>query len=203
MKQLSFHAKSKRERLEECRREHGGEHSVQRRRSRRPINICESVHIVLRSEKAHGPRALTRNKKLVLRVLDKYSKRFRVRAYETAICSNHIHCLVKAKTRKELQNFFRVFAGQVAQQILNEFPLTAKEKRGGTPSAEQKASSHPKNRRTFWQLLLYSRVVSWGREFKKIKAYIIKNTMEALGLIAYQGRNQLITRRVVLIRSSS
>ena len=33
----------------------------------------------------------------------------------------------------------------------------------------------------FWEKLAYSRVISWGREFLRLKAYLAKNTLEALG----------------------
>lgn len=163
--------------------EHGGLHAIHRRRSRRPLDTKKPVHLVLRSDLAKGPRSLLKNQKLVLRVLEKFSKRFRITIYEKAICGNHIHCLVKAKTRHELQNFFRVFAGQVAQEILRAYPLQ-KSERGGTP----KAWGCQKNLRTFWSLLLYSRVVSWGREFKSVRAYVILNIKEALGLMPYKKR---------------
>jgi hypothetical protein len=80
-----------------------------------------------------------------------------------------------------LQNFFRVTAGHIAQGILKEFPLPSGE--GGAP----KGACH-KNQRKFWDLLIYSRVMTWGREFKVVSAYVIQNTLEALGVIAYKPR---------------
>jgi hypothetical protein len=37
-------------------------------------------------------------------------------------------------------------------------------------------------------LLIYSRIVTWGREFRAVSTYILRNTLEALYLIAYQPR---------------
>jgi hypothetical protein len=45
-----------------------------------------------------------------------------------------------------------------------------------------------KNKRKFWALLVYTRAVSWGREFETVSRYILRNTLEALKLIAYQPR---------------
>ena len=159
--------------------DHGGVLSVRTRKRRRPLNPKKPVHLVLRSDLAKGRRSLLKNKALVLRILERFSKRFNVRVYEVAVCGNHLHCLVKARFRTQLQNFFRVFAGQVAQEILKLFPLQKKEAkayRGGT---------HPKNHKSFWSLLAYTRIVSWGRDFKNVRAYVFRNTLEALGLIAY------------------
>lgn len=162
--------------------EHGGVFTLGKRNSRRSFTARKALHIVLRSDKAKGRRSLKNNDALVRKVLNKFSKRFRVKIYQLAICGNHIHCLAKAPTRRDLQNFFRVFAGQVAQEILRKYPLQKWEEkafRGGT---------HKKNQKTFWSYLLYSRVVSWGRDFGNVRRYIIRNVLETFGLIAYQPR---------------
>lgn len=170
--------------------EHGGALTLKKRKSRRPLDVRRPVHIVLRSDLGKGKRSLLKNKKIVEKVFHKFSKRFRIRIYQKAICGNHIHCLVKAKTRSELQNFFRVLAGQIAQEILRLFPLQRFEKkahRGGT---------HPKNQKSFWSLLLYSRLVSWGRDFRAVARYVIQNNLEALGLIPYQERKSRFPKTV-------
>ena len=159
--------------------EHGGVLAIQKRKEKRTISIKKPMHLVLRSDKAKGQRSLLKNKPLVLKLLRLYSKKFAVRVYEIAICGNHIHCLVKGSNRKQLQNFFRVFPGQIAQEILQHHPLKPTEEKAFT------GGTHPKNQKTFWSLLLYSKLLSWGREYLSTKNYIIRNTMEALGLIAY------------------
>ena len=162
--------------------EHGGALALNSRKSRRPLNTKMPVHLVLRSDLAKDHRSLLKYKRLVLRILNRYAKKFQVRIYECAVCSNHLHCLVKAPSRQQLQNFFRVFSGQVAQEILRLFPLQKNEARafrGGT---------HPKNQKSFWSLLAHTRLVSWGRDFLNVKSYVIQNTLEALGLIPYQKR---------------
>jgi len=95
-----------------------------------------------------------------------------------------LHLLVKAQNLEGLQNFFRVLAGQTAQRILKECPL--KLSAGG---ASQKQKGCKKNQRKFWSYLLYSRIVSWGQEFKRVASYIQKNTLELLQVIAYQPRS--------------
>ncbi len=175
--------------LRKRRSEHGGSFSVKSRRSRRPLNTDYPVHLVLRSEIAFGARSLKRNRRIVLRTLFKFSKRFEVKVYEKAICSNHIHCLVKAPSRRAMQNFFRVFAGQIAQEILNAHPLTASESadRGGTQSV---GKTHPKNRRSFWTLLAYTRIVRWGFDFRTVLKYVVRNTLETERIIPYKPRRK-------------
>lgn len=171
--------------------EHGGILTYRRQRNKRALDIRKPVHVVLRSDLAVGKRSLKRNQAIVEEVFRRFSVRFRIRVYEKAICGNHIHCLVKAKSKRELQNFFRVLAGQIGQKILTKFPLMKHEKKahwGGT---------HPKNQKTFWSYLLYSRIVSWGRDFGNVTRYVIQNTMETLGMIPYQERKTRYDQRML------
>lgn len=161
---------------------HGGMLTLKKRKSRRPIDIHKPLHVVIRSDHAKGVRSLKSNRKIVEDVFQTYSRRFRIRIYEKAICGNHIHCLVKAKTRRELQNFFRVLSGQIAQKILIKHPLKKFEKKA------HRGGAHPKNHKTFWSLLLFTRIVSWGRDFFGVKRYVIQNTLETSGLIPYKTR---------------
>ena len=114
-----------------------------------------------------------------------------------AVVSNHIHLLVKGHSRIDLQNFFRVVAGHIAQEILRQCPIKPGDRPqsgGGAPKALFKTVSNARERENkFWQTRIYSRVVSWGREFTTVKKYVIQNVLEALGLIPYQARR---SRRV-------
>ena len=108
-------------------------------------------------------------------------KRFNIRVYETAIVANHIHLLIKGFSRNDIQNFFRVVGGHIAQEILRIYPLLECEtlSRGG---------AQPKKENKFWKSRIYSRVVTWGREYLTVRRYVVQNTLEALNLIAYKPR---------------
>ncbi len=168
------------------RKDHGGSLALRKRRARRPLNLKQSHHITMKSRHAVGSRSLFRHKKMILSLIKKNSSKFQVSVYEHAIQGNHIHLLVKAQTRAGLQNFFRVIAGHIAQKILKECPL--KPTPGG---ASSKTKGCEKNQRKFWNYLLYSRIITWGREFKLVAKYIQRNTLELLHLIAYQQRGKV------------
>lgn len=172
------------------RRDHGGSLSENARRDRRPLSTKQALHVTLRSDLATGERALLRHKHLVRLVLLKAQRLFNIRVYEYAVGGNHLHCLVRGRSRIELQNFFRVFAGHLAQQILASCPLSHNEDQ--KQQATQKGCR--KNRRRFWALLIYSRIVTWGREFIHVRKYIVQNTLEALFKIAYRPRKATRTR---------
>lgn len=157
-----------------------------KRRSLRPMSPRCSLHITLKSHHAIGVRSLFRHKKTILIIKHKASKRFNVKVYNYAITGNHLHLLIQGPNRESLQNFFRVFAGHTAQRILQDAPLPKKP--GGAPQNLELKKGCKKNQRKFWSYLLYSRVVTWGKEFRRVDLYIEKNTLEALQLIAYEPR---------------
>lgn len=155
MKQLNFIS----EKL--VKREHGGSLSIGKRKSQRPLSVKRPIHLVLKSSLAVGSRSLLRHRPLVEKIINKSKKRFNIRVYEFAIVSNHIHLLIKGYSRKDLQNFFRTVAGHIAQEILRRCPLNCSEavEAGGAPRTKENK---------FWQSRIYSRIVTWGREWQQL-----------------------------------
>jgi REP element-mobilizing transposase RayT len=157
-------------------REHGGSRSRGKRKTRRPLTTRQSLHVVLKSQRAKGRRALIRHARYIRTRIQTAARKFNVRVYGKAIHFNHIHLQVRGTTLIGLQNFFRVVAGHIAQHVLRELPL-----------GKDEIKSVVSTQRRFWEDLLYSRIVSWGREFKRVQAYIGKNIRqveEELGPVA-------------------
>ncbi|MBN8536569.1 MAG: transposase [Deltaproteobacteria bacterium] len=176
-------------------KEHGGQTPKARQRRKRPLSVKEPLHLVLRSDYARGARKLTKHQPMIQGILKKAAGRFKISIYEKAINTNHIHLLVRGKTRESLQNFFRVTAGHIAQNILRDFPLQPGEKgqpagHGSVPVGGQKTAKCPQPRgappavreNKFWETRIYSRIVSWGREFNIITTYIYQNVLESFGV---------------------
>ena len=155
MKQLSF--------LPKPRLEHGGSIRTGKRKEARPFDPKRPVHLVLRSERARGPwsMATTKNRRLVRATLESAERRSQTRIYQTANVGNHLHIVIEAPHKKALQTFLRLAAGQIAFQI-------TKAKKG--------------NPQKFWSQTAYSRVLTWGREFKSVLSYLNLNLLEGLGV---------------------
>jgi hypothetical protein len=100
------------------------------------------------------------------------ARQYGLRVYEFANAGNHLHILVRARRRVHLQHFLRAFAGIVARRV------TGAEK--GRPVGK------------FWDLLAYSRIVTWGRDFVGVRAYVIGNEVERRrappGIVPLRGR---------------
>lgn len=128
-----------------------------------------SEHLVLR---ARFPiLRLKRNKAVISDLLFGLSQKFKVKIYNNSLNSNHIHLLVKAENPKDLQDFLRVLAGQIAQRITG-------------------AVRGRKNKFSFWLKPTWKRIVQWGRDFVNLHQYIYQNQLETLGLVAYRHRKK-------------
>jgi len=163
-KQFSF--------LPKLRLDHGGDIRKNKRKIARPFSHKHAIHVVFRSAKARGTWSLlTReNERTVKKLLDTYAYKYHIKVYRFENVGNHLHLLIKTETRKfhtakrEFQGFLRQFAGEVA------FIVTGAKK------------STPKG--GFWEKRVYSRLVTWGREFRAIGDYFSKNFFESKGLWA-------------------
>jgi hypothetical protein len=156
---------------EPARIEHGGEIRLGLRKVERPIDTRRPMHVVLRSTRACGAWSLRRREceRIVLRLLRRFTRRYDIRLYEFANSGTHLHLLLHTKSRLALQNFLRAFAGMTARLI----------------TGARKGFAVGK----FWDFLSYSRIVSWGRDFRGVRAYVVQNIFEAMGLIAYRPRD--------------
>jgi len=130
-------------------------------------SMNKAEHVVLRSR--YSVLRLKKNKSLISRLLFEGAEKFQVKVYNNSLNSNHIHLLVKAPSQKNLNDFLRFLAGQIAQRITG-------------------AVRGKKNRFSFWLKPVWRRIVYWGRDFFNLQSYIYKNQLETLGLIPYQPR---------------
>jgi REP element-mobilizing transposase RayT len=128
-----------------------------------------SQHLVLKSRFPilRGKR----NKAIISKLLYDVSEQFKVKIYNNSLNSNHIHLLVKVHSQRDLHNFLRLFAGQVAQKITG-------------------AVRGKKNRLGFWLKPVWKRIVHWGKDFLNLQKYIYQNQLESLGFTPFKPRSE-------------
>lgn len=143
--------------------EHGGEHSKGKRKQARPIDTKCAIHVTLRSSRAKGSWSLLHPKhsRIIYQLISKLSDKHQVQIYRSVNVGNHMHLLIRAKTRESFHGFLRELAGKIAMLV----------------TGARKGLSFGK----FWDLLAYSRIITWGREFDSLHRYLIKNLFEAMG----------------------
>ncbi len=152
--------------------EHGGRHSIGKRKSKRYISTKKPMHLVMRASCAAGAMSFRQrgNYILVSSLIAKYARYFGVKLYEVGIESNHFHLVARSKDRKAFQDFQRTLAGQVAAKITK--------------------ASRGKPFGKFWDKLSFTKVVEWGRQFFSAKRYVRQNELEASGAIPYTPRKR-------------
>lgn len=149
--------------------EHGGELRAGKRKLARPIDPKRPMHLVLRSSRARGKLSLLSKAKAIEGLIQKSAKKHGVQVQQYANAGNHLHLIVKARTRRDFQNFLRNLTGKIAQ-------LMTQAKKGNAFGK-------------FWDTLAYTRVVEWGRALRVAKDYVMLNELETTGLpTAYEKR---------------
>ncbi len=153
MKQLSFFNLSNR-------KNYGGEMKG-RRKTMRPLDKKRLHHVILKSRHAKGDRSFKKfdmqiqYKNLIYSKAKKYG--VRIAAYSNV--GNHFHLLIKFQDRNLIKTFFKVIAGVIARLAVG----AQKGKRFGR----------------FWDSVLFTRIISKGRDELRIFDYVEANLIEA------------------------
>jgi REP element-mobilizing transposase RayT len=117
------------------------------------------MHVTLSSAKARGAWSMRKHDHAVKEALRACTRRHGIRVYEFANVGSHLHLLLRARRRDDFQAFLRSFAGLVARRVTGA--------RRGRPSGP------------FFTGLAWSRVVTWGRDYMRVRHYIFRNQIEA------------------------
>ena len=91
---------------------HGGEHRLGKRKTVRPIDPKQALHVVLRSSQARGELSMLRprNSGPIHDFTHALARRWGVRLYRYANVGNHIHLLIQVPSRAVWRRFLRELA---------------------------------------------------------------------------------------------
>jgi putative transposase len=167
----------------------GGQLLHGRRRSERPLSSKEPLHLVMRSSWAMGERSFLRkhNKGEIEKILARFAKRHGIRIYRQSIVGNHLHLVMRPPGRVRYKAFVRAISGLIASHVMGGVSFREFKKR--LPAGDGSKSKEAQGKgQQFWQFRPFSRVLFWGRDFKTCCEYVMQNTLEALGFVAYKKR---------------
>lgn len=186
---------------------HGGDHTKGKRKTARPFDPKQALHVVLRSSKARGRFSMLHPKHCnhVHNLVHRLKKRWNISVYRYANVGNHLHLLIRAKTRSAWQGFIRELSGGIAMLVTGArkgSPLkrmarqssalkhatkqravlkyTTKQRSVLPPSTNTNLSESAQ--RGFWDRLVYTRIVSFGRDFNQVARYVLTNLWEGCGV---------------------
>lgn len=125
----------------------------------RPIAPKLPVHLVVRSTRARGARSFLAptRARAIERLVFRLGRTLEVRVYRYANSGNHLHLLVRPRTREGFHAYTRALTGIIARLTLNA--------ERGRPQ-----------RIPFWDKRPFTRIVQWGRDFIGVARYVESNT---------------------------
>jgi REP element-mobilizing transposase RayT len=152
------------------RKVHGSELSRGKRKTARPFESRKPIHIIMRAKVATGAWSFRRPQRYraVGACIDHHAQASGIHVYNLAINGNHIHFLVRAKDKPSLKKFLRATAGHLARLVTGACK--------GKPQGK------------FWDALVFTRIVEWGRAYGHVRDYILQNVFEATGFVEYRPR---------------
>lgn len=129
---------------------------------RRPLSTKNAIHLVLKSKVAFGARSLLspRNAAAVESIIRKRAGRGGVRIYHFVNVGNHLHLVVRLGKQRSFPSFIRSVTGLIARHVLGA-------ERGRARGVR------------FWQARPFTRIVSWGRDYIRLRGYMAKNEAQA------------------------
>jgi putative transposase len=142
----------------------------------RKLSRKEPLHAVFKAHKQMLKSGLRThaNFRLATNIIQNYAKKFYVKLEQVSIQNDHIHFVIRTSRRTNFHAFFRVVAGQIAQQLGNLGRLVIPKR------------PLPKNERRLWKYRPFSRVVFGRKGFNTAMNYVRLNELEALGKIPYR-----------------
>lgn len=144
--------------LKDYKKEFGATLLVGKRKTKRPLSTKQPIHLVLKSSFSlfsPGNRALES-------IIRTTAQEFHVRLYDLALNWTHIHLVIRIGSPNDYKKFIRALTSKIAAHLRAKKPQL----------------------KTIFSLRPFTRILSWGRDFKNTLNYQILNQMEARGLIS-------------------
>ena len=152
--------------LKDYKKQFGGSLLVGKRKSARPISTKHPLHLVLKSsDKSYFNPTNSQLEKIIRTQAEKYS----ITIYDYALNWSHIHVLLRVPSRRDYLAFIRTLTALIVAYL---------------------SKALGKNLKGLFDLRPFTRVVSWGRDFKRAFDYQTLNQLEALGMITRVKKNK-------------
>ncbi len=144
--------------IKDYKKEFGSSLLEGKRKTKRPLSTKHPLHLILKSScgGVFNPGNVS-----LENLIRSQTKKFGIKIYELALNWSHIHFILKIESRKNYNKFIRSLTAAVAKQI-------------------RKLKPHLE---VIFDLRPFTRIISWGRDFKRVLEYALLNQMEAFGLV--------------------
>ncbi len=142
--------------LQDYKKEFGGSLLERKRKSKRSLSTKNPLHLVLKSshQSFFNPGNLSLEK-----LIRSQARKFGIRIYDIALNWSHIHFILRVKSRDDYNKFIRSLTGILAMRIRLAKPQL----------------------KVIFDLRPFTRILFWGRDFKRGLDYQILNQLESMG----------------------
>lgn len=144
----------------------GGSLQIGRRKIARPLSTKSAIHLVL---KADSKSIFNPGNRSLEKLIQQQAKKFQIKVYQMAINWSHIHAVIKIKSRSDYVKFIRALTSLLAMKAYKYW----RRQNDSTLIPEKVFTLRP-----------FTRLIKWGRDFKRVMEYQILNQLEACGLIS-------------------
>lgn len=144
--------------LKDYKKEFGGSLLDGKRKTKRPLTTKSPIHLILKAceKNLFNPTNLSLDNLIRIQ-----AEKFNIKLYDLALNWSHIHMLIQLKNKKDYNKFIRSLTSIIAEKIRKVKPELT----------------------DIFILRPFTRIVSWGRDFKNALNYQVLNQLEALGFI--------------------
>ncbi len=139
----------------------GGSLLTGRRKERRPLTTKKAIHLIIKGDiSVSGSLVAKRN--WIKKEVQRLSEKFFIKVYdEPGIERNHIHFTIKISSVENYKKFIKALTGRLAQVLKIKFLFRP-----------------------------FTKLVEWGRHFKRTLGYVRQNTEAAVGIRPYKPRTK-------------
>lgn len=131
------------------------------------------LHLVLRSTLAKGERSFLMRDRTIRKVIQTQAAATGVTIRSFANAGNHLHMIVSPHSRRAFRKFIRASTGLIARKTLG-----AERNSPWRNSSHQNSETIKKSRAGFWDARPFTRIVTWGRDYRRVKNYLELNRIE-------------------------
>ena len=138
----------------------GGGLILRKRKTKRPLKVNQPLHLILKSNYkfVFNPR----NQSLI-ELIENQAAKFEIKIDQLALNFSHIHFVIRFSLEDNYKKFIRSLTSLLALKIRKHYPEFE----------------------NIFQLRPYTRVIEWGRDYKNVLRYSLKNIHEAYGVKMY------------------
>jgi len=143
--------------LGDFKREFGGSLLEGKRKTTRPLSTKEPIHLVLKST---ANRVFFPGDRRIENLIRNHAAKYKIKLYRVSLNWTHVHAIIQIPDRKAYNSFIRTVTAELVRLIskIKKIDLTG-----------------------LFDLRPFTKIISWGRQFKGLFGYHDLNDLEAFG----------------------